>query len=121
MTSPEPNGLQLATQQLAAAAAAVDGVRVYTDPGATVDPPGVVVAPPSIQFEGFVGGPTTARFLLYVVVAADERALERLYPLVMAVAAAIDEHTAASVLEASPGSWGTPELPAYVIETEYSL
>lgn len=101
----------------------VDGVRVYTDPGAVLDPPAIVIGPPRLDWETGSPEPTTARLLVIVAVTADDRALPRLWALVPQVAAAIEDVVDAVVLSASPGSWmaGGADLPCYEITTEVSL
>ncbi|HEY0638713.1 MAG TPA: hypothetical protein VGD67_13770 [Pseudonocardiaceae bacterium] len=110
-----------AADGLVAALGAVDRLKVYTDPAATVTPPGVVLGPPSLAWEAYCTAPSSARFLVYVVEKGDARALERLWDLVPLVAEAVDSVAGAAVVRADPGSWGTPELPAYIIEVEYGL
>lgn len=108
---------------LAAALRTVDGLRVYTDPGAVIDPPGALVGPPQLTWGGYVAAPTEARFVVVLMVAADERALERLWDLVPLVAAAVDTVPDAVVRQANPGVWltGGIELPCYEIQIEASL
>lgn len=108
-----------AAVELRVALKRVAGTRVVTDPGATLDPPALVLGPPSLQWEGMGGGPTSATFLVYVTVKADERALERLWDLVPAVASELDAVRDAVVLRADPGSYR--ELPCYEIQVEVAL
>lgn len=113
-----------AAEALEAALATVPGLRGYRDPGAVIDPPAWVLGPPVLSFEAYCVEPTTARFLVWLVVKADDRALERLWDLVPAVAAAVDEHAeSASVSSAEPATYPTSgaELPAYTISVDYSL
>lgn len=116
-----------AADALAAAVATVDGVRVYMDPGAAVDPPAVIVGPPALGWEAFAAAPTTARFPLWVVVAASEFALPALWELVPRVAAAAEAMVSASLLDgpaaATPTTYhsGGVELPAYELTIEVAL
>lgn len=112
-----------AARDLLAALGAVDDLRVYADPGASVAPPGVVLGPPTLTWEGMCAEPTSATFLVYLVTQLDDRSLERLWDLVPLVAAAVDAMPDAVVRTASPGSFlsGGTELPAYLIETEVAL
>lgn len=112
-----------AAAELKAAAETVDGVRVYLDPGATFDPPAVLIAPPALDFTVGLGGPTNARFIVAVFAAADERALETLWDLVPQVAAAIDHDTDGVVTSALPSAWrtGGTELPCYELIVEVPL
>lgn len=110
-----------AVAALREALGAVEGVRVYTDPAAVVDPPAVAVGPPALAWDGF-GPACSATFPVYVVVALDERALQRLWELVPAVQAAL-ETTEATARVANPIVFtsGGQDLPAYEITTEFPL
>jgi len=112
-----------AANSLKAALDEVAGLRVTTDPGEQVAPPYAIVGPPALTWEAGCAGPTSARFLVYVVVDADDRALERLWDLVPAVSDAIDATTDAVVVRADPGSWnsGGSDLPAYTVEVDVAL
>jgi hypothetical protein len=112
-----------AAAELAAALATVEGARPYADPGAVIDPPGLVLGPPALLFEGPCPEPTSARWLVYVVVPADERALETLWALVPVVAEAIDALPGAAVIRADPGTFlsGGVDLPCYEIQIDVSL
>lgn len=111
-----------AAEALAGALRAVPGLRVYTDLGATIDPPGAIVGPPILTWD-VPGDPTNARFLIYVVAAADEYAVEKLWDLVPQVAGALDLVTDAAVTRADPGLYpsGGVELPCYEITCEVAL
>lgn len=111
-----------AAAELEAALRTVSGLRVYTDPGAVIDPPGAVLGPPSLAWETPCADPTSATFLVVVVVSADDRAMPRLWELTPLVAAAVDQVRGAVVLRAAPGSWATnTPLPCYEISVEVSL
>lgn len=103
---------------------AMDGLRV-SEPGDTVDPPGVVLMPPELVWETGRPEPTSARLLAIVVMPRDERSLERLLDAAPRVAEAIDQAPGvdAVVERADPGSYeaGGPELPAYVLTVEVAL
>lgn len=112
-----------AAKALGAALAVLDGVRVYVDPAAAVDPPAVAVGPPALTFETFSEDPTNATFVVFVVVPLDERALERLWELVPAARAAITSGTPAACGTASPSVFnsGGRDLPAYELTVDYPL
>lgn len=116
-----------AAEQLAAALKLVPGIGtfVYTDPGAEVQRPGLVIGPPSLRFENQDGPvPTNARFTVFAVVDADEYAVEKLWLLVPQVVAAIEEHTAGCLAgEATPSSYpvGSSDMPAYAIPVDFPL
>jgi len=103
----------------------LEWAAVYRDPGATINTPGIVLGPPALLWEAGCPGPTSARFLVYVIVDADERAVERLWEYVAEVADTIDEKTGVVVIRADPATYvaGSPatQLPAYEIQVEASL
>lgn len=101
----------------------VPDARVYRDPGANIEPRAIVLGPPVLMWESGMARPTSARFLVYAIVAADQYALERLWEFVEVVADAIDEHTGAVVTQADPAVYvsGTAQLPCYEIQTEVPL
>lgn len=93
---------------------------------ASVRPPAVVVGPPTLRWEGGQcpgSAPTEAEFVVYIVVGATDRALEKLLDLVPLVAQAIEDDTAAVVTQAIPsgGTFGTVELPAYELTVVHPL
>lgn len=101
----------------------VAGLRVYSDIGAVIDPPGTVVGPPSLMWEAMCSHPTSARFLVYVVVAGDERALDNLWSWVELVTSALEAVENAVVIRADPGTFnsGGSELPCYEISVEVGI
>lgn len=106
------------------AAKVVPRVRSYLDPTADVEPPGVIIGPPAIEFDGYSGEPTAATFPVYAFVAWDEFAVARLIDLGPRVAAAITENLDdAVVTRAEPTVFnaGGTDLPAYQITVEVSL
>jgi hypothetical protein len=91
-------------EDLAAAVAALGDLQVSTDPAAAIDPPGVLIGPPRLQWEAYCGDPTTARFQLYLVVPpASGQTIEDLLDLVPRVVDAVADVENAVVLTASPG------------------
>jgi hypothetical protein len=112
-----------AAATILAALKGIEGVNATSDVGKTLDPPSLVLGPPALVWQGVCAGPTSARWLVYVVVPADERALERLWELVPVVAAALDAMPDVSVIRADPGAYvnGSGELPCYEIQIEVSL
>lgn len=116
--------VKAAAETLEAALKAL-GMPVKRDPGARLnpDPASIVLGPPALTFEALCPEPSDARFLVYVVVGADEYALERLWALVPKVAAACDGVQDAAVRRADPGTYpsGGVELPSYAIQVDYAL
>lgn len=108
---------------LADAARDVPGVRIYTDPGANTDPPAVVVGPPVLAWEAQCLDPSSARFTVYLMVPADERAMERLWDLVPQLADQFDRLADAAVTGAVPFIFNAAgvDLPAYAITVEVGL
>jgi hypothetical protein len=117
-----------AVTAIAEALATVDGLQVYTDPGATVHTPGAVIGPPALTWStyGNTGGPVppaSATFLIYVCTTENDQALVDLLDLMPFVAAALDTYQQAASMSAQPGqfvSGGTP-LPCYTITLEVGL
>ena len=108
---------------LQGAAKTVQGIRAHTDPTTTPDPPVVAVGPPTLTYDGYSGDPVSATYPVYVAVAVDSRAIERLVDLAPRVATAITDITDAVVMRAEPTVFngGGPPLPAYEITVEVSL
>lgn len=115
--------VRTASEALEASLRTVDGLRVYRDPGALIEPPAALVGPPAVTFDAYAPEPTTATFIVHLVVAANDRALERLWDLIPPVTAALATVTDAVVTRADPGVFnaGGTDLPAYAIEVETSL
>lgn len=108
---------------LLAALGTVDELRVESDVGAQLDPPAAMVGPPALTFGGPTSDPAGATFVVIVAVAADDRAVDRLFALLPEVTAAIESQTDAVVTGADPGAWqnGSTALPCYEISVEMSL
>lgn len=117
---PEPTLIGAARAALKAALGAVDEIRVYTDPGAKIDPPAAVVSLPDLRWENYQAPPTAAVFSIALIVKANDHAVDELARLVPEVAAAIETVDNAAVLTARVGAW-RDQLPAYLIEVEYAL
>lgn len=121
MTSP----VTVATGELLAALKTVPGATATADPGATLaNLPALVIGPPRLTWESDGRfGPTAARYLVWAVVDADERAIERLWSLVVDTAEAIDSRSDGVVVQADPAVFpsGTAQLPAYEIQIEVPL
>lgn len=117
------SSVKVAAELILAALGGVAGVRAYSDPDATISPPSTVLGPPSLSWEGTCSDPTSARWLVYVVVDVKERALEALWELVPLVAAALEGMTDVVVIRADPGTYlnGGVELPSYELQIEVSL
>ena len=102
----------------------VDVAVASADPGATLaNLPALVLGPPRLTWETGLRAPTSALFIVYVIVQADERAIERLWDLVVDVGEAIDARTDGVVIQADPSVFpsGTAQLPAYEIQVEVGL
>lgn len=118
-----------AAQLLETALRTVDGLRVYRDRGAAVDPPAAIVGLPQLGWQGYCGSaPTHARFRIDLVVAADERAHERLWRLIPLVAEAVEAVASATLapfeFPASPVMFTTAQqtqLPGYEITVDVAL
>lgn len=99
----------------------VPGVRVVPDIGQAVDPPALVLVPPTLVYEVYAPGPNAATFQVPLVVAQDDRAIEMLERLLPLVEQAIYDSADAALTGASPGNWGTPPLPCYLLTIEVSV
>jgi hypothetical protein len=109
---------------LGAACAVIEGVSVYTDPGANINLPAVQLGFPELTFETYsTSDPTTATFEIACVVASDGYTLTRLWPFTESVIDAIYGVTDAVVTGAIPRSVtvGGTQLPAYILTCEVSL
>jgi hypothetical protein len=115
--------VKAAAVALEAAVATVDGLRVFRDPGAAIDGPVVILGAPALTWEVVCREPTSARWSCFVVVPANERAVELLWELVPAVAGAVEELTEGVVTRADPASFpaGAGELPAYLVQVDIPL
>lgn len=114
-----------AAEALLAALDTVEGCKSYRM-GDNITPPGLVLGPPALTFEGYCADPllpTSATFIVWVVVAADSFSMERLWDLVPTAAQAIETVPDAGVERADPGVFdlGTNGLPAYLLTVPVTL
>lgn len=109
--------------ELTAALRTIAGYRGYALGDGQIAAPAWVIGPPQLEFESPCPEPTQATFLVFVVVALDERAPERLYRAVAPFVEAIDGVTNAVVRSALPGvySAGNQDLPCYSVSVEFGL
>lgn len=114
-----------AAQAIAAAIKMVPKVRVYLDPTASVDPPGVVIGPPRLYWERMGSAPTKAQFDVLVVTPSSDTAMTKLWELVPAVAAAISDHSDGAVDDNGavplPFTAGSASLPSYTLSITIPL
>ncbi len=114
-----------AARDLLAALDSLGEGKATADPGATLaNLPAIVLGPPRLTWEGAANHePTGALFIVYLVVAADEQAVERLWELVTEASSAIDDRTNGAVIQADPGVFpsGTAQLPCYELQVEVGL
>jgi hypothetical protein len=110
-------------EALEAALETITADQTYRDPGANIVLPATVLGPPALIWEGMCDGPTSARFLVYAIAAANEEAPETLPDFAIVVAAAIDAVPNAVVTRADPAVYvtGTTQLPCYQLTIECSL
>lgn len=105
-----------------AATLALSGVRVSTDMGRSADVPCLIVTLPTLTYDVYAPGPTSASFKVPLVVSADDRTGEQLLSLLPDVEQAIyDSEDAALAAPSEPGSWGTPPLPCYLLTIEVAV
>lgn len=117
-----------AAQLLETALRTVEGLRVYRDRGASIDPPAAIVGLPQLGWQAYCGSaPTHARFRVDLVVPADELANERLWRLIPLVAEALEAVQSATLAPveyaASPAMFtvGQTQLPGYEIQVDFAL
>lgn len=116
--------VKLAAEQLLAALDTVPDLRTHRDLSARIDPPAVVLGPPALTWDTVCREPSEATFIVFIVVAADERAIERLWTLNENVADAIDRDARdAAVRRTDPATYSTGgvELPAYAMQVDFAL
>ena len=94
--------------------ATVPGARVYSDPGANVSPPGILVSVPTLQWDAAFVEPTIASFQVIYAVNFDDRAATNLMKSGALISDAIDDPTF-TIDSASPGTWesGGVSMPSY--------
>lgn len=112
-----------AASALLGALRGIEGLRASLSFGGSVSPPEAVVGPPGLVWEGYCDGPSSASFRVSLVVTNDDHAMERLWDLMPAVAAAVDSIPDAVLLRADPGTFtsGGSDMPAYDLTIEVSL
>lgn len=91
--------------------------------GANVDPPAVVLGPPQLTWDAYVSVPTSARLVVYLSVALDDRSMDKLLDLLPLVTEAIESVKDCVVTLATPTAYtaGNSDLPAYEITVEVAL
>lgn len=102
----------------------VAGLRVVRGIGLQVDPPAVVIPPPTLTWNGYGDDPTDATFTIAVVVAFNDRTSEELLRWQPPVSAALQDVPNVAVRSAALGTWpagGGTDLPAYLIIAEVGL
>ena len=112
-----------ARADLGGALTTVQDIRYQPDFGSKVDPPSTQVGPPALIWEAHCDAPTSARVTVFLIVAAEERAVDSLLDLLPVVTEAIESVPDAVVVEATPGAFnaGGIELPCYAITTEVAI
>lgn len=115
-----------ATAALTAALKAIDSTHrlMVQEPGATIQPPSLVVsALPSLTWEAYCVEPTSATYLVWLIVPLDERAPERLRTLLGPVVEALHSVPDASVTRADgmPYLANGSELPSYELTVQVAL
>lgn len=114
--------LNAAWAALRMAVAGIPGVTVYTDPGANIDPPAVVLGLPDLSGNGTYSTPLPNELTLhlYLVVTEDDTAQDRLVKLLDQLSEVVFDATDFVVTQAQPGTWQTSntDLPCYVLTVE---
>lgn len=98
-------------------------LRVIRDLAAAVDRHDVVVGPPTFLFETLCSPfePSSVTYTVYLIEAADPRAVERLLDVLPDLLEAVD--SLGTVRECRPGAYpaGSSDLPCYMITAETTL
>jgi hypothetical protein len=119
------NRIDAILDQIQGALQLIPDIRVYRDAGnVPVEPPGVVMGPPTFTWDGYAEGPTEATMFIYLVVKYDDRVFSRLFDVIENVASAIDTRVPdASVVTAAPSTYpvGQTSLPAYQFTVDINL
>jgi hypothetical protein len=116
-------GVRETSDALKAALETVGAIVVYRDFAPSVDAPAAVIGPPRMTWETVSAEPTDLFFPVFLVVRADEYAMDALWDLLPQVSAALDATDFASVSEAIPGTFpvGGVDLPAYELTVDANL
>lgn len=114
-----------AVQDIATALRNIDGLRVETELGASLDPPAVGFGPAEFEWRLMSHEPTECTLAIGLVVSSTKgpRVYTDMLEWLPRVAVAIDELPNAEVRRARPGTWpsGGVDLPAYLFEIEVAL
>lgn len=119
--------VEQARQELIGALRQVEGLHVSGDPGQVGVPPVALVGIPAVGWRAYDRQPTDARFVVALVVPADDRATERLCRLLPLVVDAVEAAGVATVQDgaaaAVPGVWniGGADLPAWEVTFNVEL
>lgn len=116
------NPIRAAAEQLSDALKMVEDLPHRTDPAQPANPPCTVLGPRQIRWED-QRGPSSARFIVYLLELNDEHTLERLDDWLLAVADSIDRDSDGVVVEASQGVYlpATAQIPCYEVVVEVPL
>ncbi|TDP97650.1 hypothetical protein [Labedaea rhizosphaerae] len=103
----------------------VDGMRVYTNPGADVQPPGIVLGAPTLTWGTYsrTYSPSGATWPVFLVCKADAKTLPLMWSLLPKITAALDGLEPVAVASATPTLYPVSgaELPAYELTVEVGL
>lgn len=116
------NPITAAAQQISNALKLIPDLPHRTDPAQPPNPPSTVLGPRQIRWED-MKGPSSARFIVYVLELNDEHTLERLDDWALIVADAIDRDTDGAVIEATPGVYlpASAQIPCLEFVVEVPL
>lgn len=98
----------------------VPGYRVINSVVMPVTPPAIIIGPPRLSVRGYVAagaGVTTAQFNVYLVVAANQYAIENLRTVAQQVMFALERWTEGVVMSSVPGVYPSPvgSLPTFIV------
>ena len=121
------NALIDAAKAIGDALDALPDVRVYREPGESIEGPALAISVPSVEWNGPGTDPTDATFTVGFIpsIVRAERLNESMMGMLPAVVEALDSAMPSRVVvrRANPGTWpnGGGDLPAYLIEIEVAL
>jgi len=97
------------------------GVRVYTKPGANIETPAVIIAPPGMTWEQYFDEPSGMSFILAAVVKVQDNMLESFWTLIDQIKEAVENNTNGVIVDAVPSyiEVNNATLPCYEISVEF--
>ena len=86
-----------------------------------LQPPAVVLGPPSVNLTTYAGEPTDADFGVFIVVAFDDRTVESLLGFIEPVTEALEAIPGVVVQTIQPTTYAPADLPCYLLTINAAL